>query len=57
MSESQLQAPETGGPVPLGQRLYDNIFLLLVLGVVIVTVVYTGWGLWELFTLSRAPLP
>jgi hypothetical protein len=43
--------------VPPGQRFFDNIFLLLVLGVLIVTVVYTGWGLWEIMTLSRAPLP
>ena len=44
-------------PPPLGQRLYDNMFLLLVLGVVIMLVVYTGWGLWELVTMPQGTLP
>ena len=46
--------PET---VPLGQRFFDNLFLLLALGVLIVFVVYTGWGLWEILTLPPATLP
>ncbi|MBK8056449.1 MAG: hypothetical protein IPK33_00855 [Gemmatimonadetes bacterium] len=29
---------------PLMQRLFDNVFLLLALGVVVMFVVYTGWG-------------
>jgi hypothetical protein len=45
------------GPPPLGQRLYDNMFLLLALGVVIMLLVYTGWGLWELVTMPKATLP
>ena len=44
-------------PIPLGQRLYDNMFLMLVLGVVIVFVIYTGWGMWEILTLPTATLP
>jgi hypothetical protein len=43
--------------IPLGQRLYDNVFLLLILGIVVVTVLYTGWGLWEIATLPPATLP
>jgi hypothetical protein len=43
--------------VPLGQRLYDNVFLLLAAGIVIIAVFYTGWGLWEVLTLPPAPLP
>ena len=52
------RAPE-GEPatVPLGQRLFDNMFLLLIAGVVVVAVLYTGWGLWEILTLDRSPLP
>jgi hypothetical protein len=42
---------------PLGQRLYDRFFLLLVAGVVIMAILYTGWGLWEILTLPPAPLP
>ncbi|HET9514591.1 MAG TPA: hypothetical protein VFO95_11745 [Gemmatimonadales bacterium] len=44
-------------PVPAGQRLFDNIFLLLVAGVAVVGVIYTGWGLWEILTLPAATLP
>ena len=54
--------PETGrnappAAVPLGQRLFDNIFLLLAAGVVIMGLVYTGWGIWEILSLPPAPLP
>lgn len=44
-------------PVPLGQRLFDNVFLLLGLGIVVVFVLYTGWGMWEILTLPPATLP
>jgi hypothetical protein len=44
-------------PIPLGQRLYDSPFLLLVAGIVIMVVFYTGWGLWEVLSLETAPLP
>jgi hypothetical protein len=44
-------------PIPLGQRLYDNPFLLLVAGIVVMVVFYTGWGLWEVLRLQPAPLP
>jgi hypothetical protein len=44
-------------PVPLGQRLFDNIFLLLGAGLFIVFVLYTGWGLWEITHLPTATLP
>lgn len=43
--------------IPLGQRLYDNWLLLMVLGIVIMAVIYTGWGLYEIFTMPRAQLP
>lgn len=49
--------PDAEGPPPLGQRLYDNMFLLLVVGVVIMVLVYTGWGLWELATMPPGTLP
>jgi hypothetical protein len=44
-------------PVPAGQRLYDNVFLLLAAGVVFMSLVYTAWGLWEVLTLPPATLP
>jgi hypothetical protein len=46
-----------GEPIPLGQRLYDNPFLLLIAGLVVMAVFYTGWGLWEIYSLPPAPLP
>ena len=51
------QPPEAEEPPPLGQRLYDNMFLLLALGIAIMLVVYTGWGLWELATMPKGTLP
>ena len=44
-------------PVPLMQRLMNNIWLLLVVGMLIMLVVYTGWGTWEMLTLPTATLP
>jgi hypothetical protein len=44
-------------PVPLGQRLFDNIFLLLAAGLLVMFVLYTGWGLWEITHLPAARLP
>jgi hypothetical protein len=43
--------------VPLGQRLFDNIFLLLAAGIFIVFLLYTGWGIWEITHLPTATLP
>ncbi|MBK9549951.1 MAG: hypothetical protein IPO52_12810 [Gemmatimonadetes bacterium] len=48
---------ESTEPLPLGQRLFDNVFLLLAVGMLIMFVVYTGWGLWELATMPAATLP
>lgn len=42
---------------PLGQRLFDNVFLLLAVGMLIMLVVYTGWGTWEIFSMPQATLP
>ena len=44
-------------PIPLGQRLFDNMFLLLGAGLVVVFVLYTGWGIWEIMHLPPATLP
>lgn len=44
-------------PVPLGQRLLDRPFLLLIACLVVFFVFYTGWGLLELASLEPAPLP
>ncbi len=44
-------------PPPLGQRLFDNPFLLLAAGIVVMLAFYTLWGLWEILRLPQAPLP
>jgi len=51
------QPSRTDEPVPLLQRLYDNPFLLLIAGIVVMVLFYTAWGLWEILTLPQAPLP
>jgi hypothetical protein len=43
--------------IPLGQRLLDRPLLLLALGVAVMVVFYTLWGLWEVLTLPTATLP
>ncbi|MBV6522874.1 MAG: hypothetical protein MNPFHGCM_03024 [Gemmatimonadaceae bacterium] len=42
---------------PLMQRLFDNVYLLLVLGIVVMLIVYTGWGMWEILTMPQGTLP
>ncbi|MBI5378525.1 MAG: hypothetical protein HZA23_00015 [Nitrospirae bacterium] len=41
--------------VPMWQLFYDNIFLLLALGVAIPVVFYTLWGVMELVNLPVWP--
>ena len=43
--------------IPLGQRLFDNWLLLLIAGIAIMAVIYTGWGLFEIMTMPTAELP
>ena len=44
-------------PVPLGQRLLDRPFLLLVAGLIVMFGFYTLWGLYEILSLPKAALP
>ncbi len=55
--DDQTAAPGAEEEVPLGQRLYDNPFLLLVAGVIVMLVFYTGWGIWEIMQVPPATLP
>ena len=41
--------------VPMMQQLLDNPFLLLFLGVMIPTIVYTLWGVIDILTVPLAP--
>ncbi|MBI1735444.1 MAG: hypothetical protein HYR51_09745 [Candidatus Rokubacteria bacterium] len=42
---------------PLGQRLLERPFLLLVAGLVVMFAFYTFWGLYEILSLPTATLP
>ena len=42
---------------PFGQRLCDSPFLLLALGILVMAVFYTIWGLIEILSLPQATLP
>jgi hypothetical protein len=43
--------------IPFFQRLYDRPFVLLAIGMSVMLVVFTAWGLWELYSLPEALLP
>jgi hypothetical protein len=55
--ETHSRVPLPEEPVPLGQRLFDNVFLLLGAGLLVMLVLYTGWGLWEITSLPAGTLP
>lgn len=57
MSDPQREPEQPRETVPLGQRLFDRPFLLLVACLVVMFAFYTGWGLIELASLEQAPLP
>lgn len=44
-------------PQPLLQRVLENPVLLLALGLLVMFLFYTGWGLVEILSLPEAPLP
>lgn len=48
---------ENSEKVPFGQRLLDRPFVLLFLGLLVMAVFYTGWGLYEIMSLPQATLP
>ncbi len=52
-------APGSGPPeeIPFLQRLYDRPFLLLILGLLVMFVLFTAWGLVEVMRLPTATLP
>ncbi|MDP6428683.1 MAG: hypothetical protein QF393_11755 [Rhodospirillales bacterium] len=47
-------APGGDEPIPFMQRLLDNHFLLLFLGVAVPTVVYIIWGIIEITAIPLA---
>jgi hypothetical protein len=51
------ESSHTDREVPLGQRLLDRPFLLLVAGLAVMFGFYTIWGLIEILSLPAATLP
>ena len=49
--------PNTGEKIPLGQRLFERPFLLLIAGILVMLAFYTIWGFIEIYSLKPAPLP
>jgi hypothetical protein len=45
------QNTDDSGPVPMMQKLLDNPFLLLFLGVASPAVIYLVWGIMEIVTI------
>ena len=43
--------------IPFMQRMFDKPFLLLLLGVSVVGIFYTLWGLIEILRMPQATLP
>ena len=55
--QNRPEAPDPETPIPIGQRLFDNVFLLLAAGLLVMFLLYTGWGLLEIFSLPQGRLP
>ena len=55
--DEHLPTPDPASEAPLLQRLFDSPFVLLALGMVIMLVLFTFWGLWEVTHLPPAQLP
>ena len=57
MDPSHDEPIEVAQRPPLGQRLFDNMYLLLALGVLVMLGVFTAWGMWEILSMPQATLP
>jgi hypothetical protein len=51
----EITGTEENVRVPVMQKILDNPFLLLFIGVVVPTVFYIVWGIMELVTIPVAP--
>ena len=63
MTNGDLENPGAGADarivperIPLAQAFFDNIFLLLVLGLAVPIIFYTIWGLLEIASIPLAPV-
>ena len=42
-------------PIPRGQKIFDNIWLLFIVSLVISTLIYNVWGIVDLMRVPLAP--
>ncbi len=54
MSEQKTDKDKEYKPIPIMQRILDDPFLLLLLGLVVPTVFYILWGVMEVVTIPLA---
>ena len=54
---NERSTPDDPSEIPFLQRLYDRPFVLLAIGFAVMLVLFTGWGLWEVYSLPVATLP
>ncbi len=52
-----LDENEKKDQVPFWQKLADSPFWLLILGIFVMVLFYTGWGIFEIMTLPTDTLP
>lgn len=57
MSDQEDLKDDEPGEIPFLQKLYDRPILLLVAGLIVMFGFYTIWGVLEVVTLPKAPLP
>jgi hypothetical protein len=57
MDPSPPDSPPSVETPPLGQRLFDNMYLLLALGLLVMFGVFTAWGMWEILSMPTSTLP
>ena len=55
MTDDDKKLESDDEPIPAMQRLLDNPFLLLFLGVTVPTVFYILWGIMEISQIPMAP--
>ncbi len=57
MDPSPTDPQESVEKPPLGQRLFDNMYLLLALALLVMFGIFTAWGMWEILSMPKSTLP
>jgi len=58
MTDQETGPPDAGSgaaePIPFMQQVLDNPFLLLLIGIIVPTLLYTVWGVMEVIAIPMA---